>query len=113
MFNEAFSHGRKFTFDSSNLDYINLNKYVEDQFDNEFTVRSVFIVEKAKHGPRPVVVSDKFNIYVPNHMVDDIRKILSTPEMCDAINAGKCGCKVYQYQDKDGVTRNGVSFYDI
>lgn len=113
MFNEAFSHGKRFSFDSSKLDYINLNQYVADKYDPEFTVRSVFVVEKAKHGPRPVVVSDKFNIYVPNFMVTDVRKILANQDMIDAINEGKCGARIYQYNDKDNVERNGISFFDI
>ena len=113
MFNEDFSHGKKFNFDSSNLEYITLDNYIKDGYPSEFTVKAVFINNKSKFGPRAVIVSDRFNINVPKHLNNDISKILSNQMYIDAINAGKCGFRVSQYEDNNHVIRNSGNFYDI
>lgn len=111
MFNEAFSHGKKFKFNSDDLPFTTLDEYVKTSMDS-FVVREVFINPKAKFGARPAVVSDKFKMNLPKHFVKDIEKILATPEMIEAINNGKCGFVPETYE-KDGKTYNSGKFFDI
>ena len=113
MFNNAFNHGKRFDFDSSKLEYINLDNYVQDGYPNYFVVKGMFITKSGKFGPRGIIVSEAFNIQVPKHLNADISDILSNYDMIDAINEGKCGAKVYQYTDKNGVKRNSIRFVDI
>lgn len=113
MFNEKFNHSQKFTFNSDSLPFADLKDIIEANGNATIIVRAVFINNKAKFGPRPCIVSDSAKINLPNHFVDDIREILATPEMIDAINAGKCGFTPCQYTDKNGVIRNSGNFVDI
>ena len=113
MFNERFSHGRRFTFNSDNNPYISLNQYVAEGNDATFIVRGCFVHFKSKFGESGVIVSDDYNIDVPVHLIKDIKIILSEPEMIKAINEGKCGFTCSTYTDNYGIVRNTGSFVDI
>ena len=113
MFNEKFSHGKKFTFNSDNLPMTDLTTFVNENGNKQFIVKEVFINNKAKYGPRPCVVCDTLKIWLPNHFTSDIEAILADPEMIAAINAGKCGFVPSQYTDKNGVVRNSGKFIDL
>ena len=113
MFNENFSHGKKFTFNSDNLPFTTLDEVFAKIGNKIITVREVFINHKAKFGARPCLVCDTLKINLPNHFVKDIEKILASQEYIDAINSGHCGFQPAQYQDKNGVTRNSGKFVDI
>lgn len=113
MFNEAFSHGKKFTFDSKDLPFSTLDEVVKENGNKMIEVKEVFINPKSKFGPRPCVVCSTLKINLPKHFVKDIEKILANPDMIDAINNGHCGFMPSQYVDGNGVTRNSGSFCDI
>lgn len=115
MFNEKF--GRKnskgmFKFDSSNCEWITLDRYVEEGGLWKFKVNAVFSY-KGKYGDRSCVVTDDYRITVPVHCNKFIDNILIDPLLVDAINKGLCGCEVYSYEDRNGVTRYSISFFDI
>lgn len=113
MFTEEFSHGTSFKFDSSELPFTTLDEFVKENGNKQIEVKAVFINKKAKHGPRPCIVCSTLKIYVPEHIIKDIEKILSRPDMIEAINNGKCGFLPRQYVDKSGVIRNTGNFIDI
>jgi len=113
MFNEAFNHGKKFTFDSDNLPDTDLTTFVNENGNKQFTVKAVFINPKSKFGPRPCVVCSTLKIWLPNHFLGDVEAILNNQDMIDAINNGKCGFVPSQYTDKNGVMRNSGKFIDI
>lgn len=112
MFNEKYSHGKKFDFDSTNLEYIDLKEYVEQGKTNPFKVMAMFTYE-AQYGTRPVIVSEQYNIVCPNHIVKDVTSIMNNAEEVAAVNSGKCGFKAETYKDKNGVTRYSGQFCDI
>ena len=113
MFNENFSHGKKFNFNSDGLIFITLDQYVKDFGNKSFTVREVFINPKSKFGPRACVVSDTHKINLPKHFNSDVEKITNNQQFIDAINNGKCGFQPEQYTDRTGVVRNSGKFIDI
>lgn len=113
MFNENFSHGKKFTFNSDNLPFTTLDEVVKENGNKVITVREVFINHKAKYGARPCLVCDTLKINLPNHIVADIQKILDNQDYIDAINNGHCGFQPAQYVDKNGTFRNTGKFIDI
>lgn len=114
MFNEKFSRGTKFTFDSKGLPFIKLDDYIKQGGKTSFIVRACFVHSKNKleieHG---VIVSDEYNIDVPTHLIKDIKIICSDSDMIEAVNNGKCGFKCFTYTDKFGVTRNSGTFVDV
>ena len=113
MFNEEFNHAKSFTFDSTDLPYTDLDTFVKENGNKLIEVKSVFINQKAKYGPRGCIVCSTLKINVPAHLNKDITKILNRPDMIEAINAGKCGFMPRQYEDDKGIIRNTGNFIDI
>ena len=112
MFNEDFRHGRTFNFDGSSNPYITLNNWVADKHPDRFIVRGVFTHNKSAYGEKGVIVTDGFNIDVPEHLIKDIKKILANDMYIEAINQGKCAFLCSSYIDKNGITRNSGNFID-
>lgn len=112
MFNELNKGtGKRFTFNSDGLPFINLAEVIDR--DGNFTkiVRGVFTYQ-AKHGIRPAVITDKEIINCPEHIIKKIDVILERADLIDAINRGECAIESYQYTDKDGKSRNSIRFID-
>ena len=60
-----------------------------------------------------VLIGNNLKIHLPDHCLSDVEAIMYDDECVDAINAGKCGFKPTQYEDKNGKTRNSGNFIDI
>ena len=112
MFNEKYSHERKFTYDSSKNDFIDLVDFINNTGKKEFVVRAMFTYE-GKYGTRPCIVTDGYNVTVPNHITEDVKSIMANEAEVAAVNAGKCGFRVRHYIDNNGVDRLSGSFFDI
>lgn len=113
MFNEKYSHEKKFTFDSKANEFISLKEFAEKNGTKPFPVRGMFTYE-GQRGKRGAVVTDGFNVNVPEHLIKDIESIMSNQEEIDAINAGKCAFRISTYEDKkfgNGICYSG-SFID-
>lgn len=113
MFNEAFNHGKAFKFDSSNLPYSNLNEVVAENGNKQLEVKGVFINPKSEFGPTCYIVTPSLIVRLPNHFIPDVEKILSRPDMIEAIDNGHCAFIPEQYTDKKGKTRNSGKFIDV
>ena len=112
MFNERFSHGKKFDVNSDDFPFTTLDEVIKENGNKTLKVQGVFAYQ-AKLGVRPVLIADGLKIHLPNHCLKDVELIMNDDMLCSAINAGKCGFKTTQYIDKNGVTRNSGSFVDI
>ena len=112
MFNEKFSHGKKFKVNSDDFPFTTLDEVIKENGNKTLTVQGMFTY-KSKYGVRPVLIADSLKINLPDNLLSDVEEIIADSELCEAINAGKCGFKTSQYEDKNGVTRNSGSFVDI
>lgn len=112
MFNENFSHGKKFDVEIDNFPFTTLDQVIKENGNKVLKVQGVFAYQ-AKLGVRPVLIAEGLKIHLPSHCLKDVEKILSNDEYCAAINAGHCGFKTSQYVDKNGITRNSGTFIDI
>lgn len=112
MFNERFSHGKKFKINSDDFPFTTLDDVVAENGNNVIPVCALFTY-KAKYGTRPVLVSSTLKINLPDHCLSDVEAIIADDELVAAINAGKCGFKPSQYEDKNGKVRNSGTFIDI
>jgi len=112
MFNELFKGQPKFTYNSDNNAYVGITEFLQDH-DKQLTyqVHGMFITKTGKYGPRAIAIIDGYNIYLPKHMNEIVDKIRNTPDMVEAINAGKCGL-VFRDYEKDGQTHTTVDFVD-
>lgn len=115
MFNELFSGSPKFTYNSDNNIYVGVNEFLKDH-DKQITyqVKGMFVTKGGQYGPRGIIIIDGYNIYAPAHMVEKINTIRSNPDMVNAINAGLCGIRFRDYEDKKraGVIRTTIDIVD-
>lgn len=112
MFNENFSHGKKFKINSDNFPFTTLDEVIKENGNKVLPVCGLFTYQ-AKYGIRPVLITDTLKVNLPDHLLSDVEKIINTPEYVEAINNGKCGFKTSQYTDKNGKERNSGTFVDI
>ena len=115
MFNEINkSFGPRFTFNSDELPFTNLDDYVGENGNKSFTVKAVFVHVKGKEK-YPAVVSESAKIWLPIHLTETIEAITSNPELITAINEGKCKFTPKQYEKtgKYAGTYNSGIFEDI
>lgn len=119
MFNEDFAHGSVFTVDSDDFPFVTLKEVITENGHRTLKVQGCFTYTatkgKGKGKERAVVVADGMKINVPDHCLNDVKKILSNQMYIDAINAGKCGFKTSEYEDTNfgnGTCYSGT-FVDI
>lgn len=115
MFNEINkSFGPRFTFNSDNLSFTNLDDYIGANGNKEFIVKAVFVHTK-KGDKYPCVVSEESKIWLPAHLTNICETIASSPEMITAINEGHCKFVPNQYEKtgKYAGTYNTGAFVDI
>lgn len=95
-------------------EYAGLSDLYEKDPARIYPVKGFYINTKSKFGDRPTMICDGFFVNLPEHMLDDVRAIMSTQEDIDAINDGKVAFRVRPYISK---TYNkecyGVEFIDV
>lgn len=119
----AFSISKKynkeklFKINTDGFEYISLedlykeresNVLVEDFEDPEkvkeiveetiYQVRGIYINTKGLYDDAPVVALDSAYVNLPAHMTQICREILSDPQAIAAINAGRVGFTIYEYE---------------
>ena len=120
MFNEDFNHNKvQFTVNTDNFPWVNLSDIIEENGHKVLKVQKVFIVKptkgKSKGKEKPVLVADDHIIWIPEHCLSDVKKILSNDDYITAINDGKCGFQTSEYEDTkyDNGTCYSGTFIDI
>lgn len=119
MFNEEFNHADPFTVDTTDFPFVNLSDMIKENGHRLLKVQKVFTLFPKKGASAgeevPVLVAEGHCIYIPVHLLADVKKILSNQLFIDAINAGKCGFQTKEYLDEKhgNVTRYSGNFCDI
>lgn len=72
--------------------------YTEKGGDFTFPVRSIYINRKGKYGDNPVIVSDKFSVSLPTHLLSTVQDLLSQDVFYDMVNGGKVGFTIYEFE---------------
>lgn len=111
MFNEMFNTVR-FTYDSSENEFISLVDYANSRTYDHGIVRGFFITN-GKYGERPVMIVDGYNINLPVHLLSKIKEIRANADAVTAINNGLCGFRIRMYEDGHDIVRYTVDLYDI
>lgn len=120
MFNEDFKHGSVlFNVNTENMPWVNLSDIIKENGHKVLKVQKVFTVVptkgRSKGKEKPVLVADNHIIWLPEHCLSDVQKILSNDEYIIAINEGKCGFQTSEYEDTryDNGTCYSGKFVDI
>lgn len=120
MFNEDFKHNAAtFNVNTDGFEWVNLSDVIKSKGHCTLKVQKVFTVTptkgRSKGKEKPVLVADNMIIWLPEHCIDDVKKILSNDIYINAINEGKCGFATSEYEDTkyDNGTCYSGSFVDI
>ena len=115
MFNENFKHGTTFTVNSDSFPFVNLKEVAQENGLKVLKVQGAFTFQSKKGKERPVLIADNLKINLPDHCLNDIKKLLSNDEYIQAVNDGKCGFQITSYEDTEyghGICYSGT-FCDI
>lgn len=110
-FSKKFNKERLFNVDTSNFEYMSLEELFYDSVeinggDSElasetvYKIRGVYINTKGNYDPAPVIATDECYVNLPSHMTETCMAMLADPSCIKAINDGKCGFTIYQYEQK-------------
>ena len=109
MFGELNNNGRKWKVDGKDFPFKKLKEIGEG---NSFTILGIYINKKGKYDAHPVAISSDVKVDLPSHLTEKVEKILASDEMCEAIEAGKCGAEVYKYVAQ-GKECYSINFKDL
>ena len=93
--------------------YVTLSELLEangGDFSIVYTVRALYINTRGKFGPQPLAALDECYVNLPKHKCDDVTDFLSDPAAVEAINAGSCGFRIREYQDRNNVDRLSINW---
>ena len=63
-------------------------------------IEAVGTNKKTKFGEQPFCVTGSLIVNLPNHLMNDIKTIMSNDDMVQAVKNGKCGFTIYEYFDE-------------
>lgn len=110
-FSKKFSKSRLFNVDTSNFEYYNLEDLfaealerhegvIENANKEVYVIRGIYINTKSLYDPAPVIALDDRYVNLPSHMTQTCMDMLADPTCIKAINEGKCGFTIYEYEQK-------------
>lgn len=101
----------KFEFDGSGIkEYVNMSHMPVDG--KVYMVRALWISEKGKFGPRPMLTSDTFHLNLPAFMLSEVKAMIDDPEDVADINAGRAAFKVVTRTGKQGNQYKAIEWCD-
>lgn len=109
MFNEMNSNYRKWKVDGKDLPFKKLKEIGEG---GTFTILGLYINKKGNYKAHPIAICSDVKVDLPEHLTEKVEKILASDEMCEAIEAGKCGAEIYKYEAQ-GKECYSINFKDL
>ena len=96
-----YNKAKRFDFEAGkDFEYKKLEDlYVEGEV-NIFPLKALYVNTKGKFGDKPLAVTDKCFVNLPNHLLDTVKEMLADDELIKAINEGEVGFEIYSYEDK-------------
>lgn len=109
--------GVKFDVDITDFTFTDLKTLKEKSADGEiFAIDGLYINTKSSFGDHPVAIlaKEKLLVDLPAHLVEDVKDILHTPEVVEAIKAGHVGFTIRgYYQERFKKDCFGINWEDI
>ena len=91
---------KRFDVNTDGFEYKKLEELYKEGKVNIFPLKALYINTKGKFGDRPLAVTDKCFVNLPNHLLETVREMLNDAELIEAINADKVAFEIYAYEDK-------------
>ena len=108
-FAKQYNTERLFDVDTSEYEYQSLEELYTGDENQIFQVCGIYINTKSQFGDAPVIATDFCYVNLPQHMLQVCNEILNDPKAIRAINEGRVGFTIYQYEQK----RFGTKCYSI
>lgn len=109
--------GVTFDIDIKGFEFTNLESLsAKSQKGEVFKIDGLYINKKSSFGDHPVAIMVKEELLVdlPAHLNEDVKEILSDPEIVSAIKEGHVGFTIHEYY-QERFKRNcyGITWEDI
>lgn len=96
-----YNKAKRFTFEApKDFSYAKLEELYKEGEVNVRPLKALYINTKGKFGDRPLAVTDKCFVNLPNHMLNIVKEMLNDDELVKAINEDKVAFEIYSYEDK-------------
>ncbi|QOI69180.1 putative single stranded DNA binding protein [Staphylococcus phage vB_SauP_L1] len=104
----------RFEFEEKEREFIKLSELVEKYgMKKEYIVRALFTNKESKFGEQGVIVTDDYNVNLPNHLTDLIKEMRQDEDVVDIINAGEVQFTIYEYENKKGQKGYSINFGQV
>ncbi len=104
-----------FTFDYRQVShYTTLQElYAENGATKVYVIRALYISNKGKYGPQPIITIDDAFVNAPSHLIPAITEMMNDPEDVQSINEGKAGFRIRTYLSKSKNLCYSVDWMDV
>lgn len=98
-----FNNNRRFTFEATDdMPFMSLAElYLKHGESMIYPVRALYINNKSKFGPAPVVITDFAFVNLPKHMLDTVEAMIKDRAVVQYINEGNAGFQIHQYTPRN------------
>lgn len=104
----------RFEFEKKDREYIKLSELVEKYgMKKEYIVRALFTNKESKFGEQGVIVTDDYNVNLPNHLTELIKEMRQDEDVVNIINAGEVQFTIYEYENKKGQKGYSINFGQV
>lgn len=104
----------RFEFEEKEREFIKLSELVEKYgIKKEYIVRALFINKESQFGKQGVIVTDDYNVNLPNHLTELIKEMRADEDVVDIINAGEVQFTIYEYENKKGQKGYSINFGQV
>ncbi|AYP28463.1 TPA: hypothetical protein P6Q16_002335 [Staphylococcus aureus] len=104
----------RFEFEEKEREFIKLSELVEKYgMKKEYIVRALFTNKESKFGEQGVIVTDDYNVNLPNHLTELIKDMRQDEDVVNIINAGEVQFTIYEYENKKGQKGYSINFGQV
>ncbi|HDS3929018.1 TPA: hypothetical protein RPV34_002778 [Staphylococcus aureus] len=104
----------RFEFEEKEREFIKLSELVEKfGIKQEYIVRALFTNKESKFGEQGVIVTDDYNVNLPNHLTELIKDMRQDEDVVDIINKGEVVFSIYEYENKKGQKGYSINFSQV
>lgn len=100
-----YNKGNKFDFKSpKESEWVKLADLVkQDGTGAIYPLKALYINTKGEYGDEPILVTDKFLVNAPSHLVGTVRDMINDDDVVKYINDDHVSFTIYKYEGKRGV----------
>lgn len=84
-------------------EYTNLETLIQQHGEKkQYQLHALFINTKSRFGDAPILVTDRYMVNAPQHLLETVKEMMKDSELINLINDRKVGFTIYGYNGKNG-----------